>query len=339
MKNKKILILGSKEDYSLENMYKRAFKFYGIRTDLFHVYDIEKGFFKKFLWKYLRFIEYYLIRRKIISYFRSNQINYDLVVIFKGLYLNKNVLEIIKDSLKGAKFINIFPDNPLDINYFKDISNYNILKIIPYFDNIFIYSKIILKKLRLRYPKSKFHYLPFAHDNKIHKKFLSDHNNKNKFDLSFIGTADKKRYRIINKLKKYNIILAGNGWKKFKLSKNIHYIGNVNSDEFSKCISSSKLSLNILRKQNVNSHNMKTFEIPSMGGLMITERSTEQDSFFPENKACLMYKNINELKLKINDVTLNQYKYKKILNKGFLLAKKNTYLSRVKYLMNIIYER
>ena len=98
----------------------------------------------------------------------------------------------------------------MDVNYFKDISNYNILKIIPYFDNIFIYSKIILKSLRLRYPKTNFHYLPFAHDNQIHKKFLSYHKNKNKFDLSFIGTADKKRYRIINKLKKYAIILA---WK------------------------------------------------------------------------------------------------------------------------------
>ena len=44
---------------------------------------------------------------------------------------------------------------------------------------------------------------------------------------------------------------------------------------------------------------MKTFEIPSMGGLMITQRTAEQHQF-PENRACLMYSNINELKQKLN---------------------------------------
>ena len=37
-----------------------------------------------------------------------------------------------------------------------------------------------------------------------------------------------------------------------------------------------------------------------MGGLMITQRTAEQHRFFPENRACLMYSNINELKQKLN---------------------------------------
>ena len=42
---------------------------------------------------------------------------------------------------------------------------------------------------------------------------------------------------------------------------------------------------------------MKTFEIPAMGGLMLTTRSTEQNSFFPENKGCFMFDDIKELEI------------------------------------------
>ena len=38
------------------------------------------------------------------------------------------------------------------------------------------------------------------------------------------------------------------------------------------------------RRQNYDSHNMKTFEITSMNGLMLTLKSKDQSKYFPENK-------------------------------------------------------
>ena len=61
---------------------------------------------------------------------------------------------------------------------------------------------------------------------------------------------------------------------------------------------------------------MKTFEIPAMGGLMITKRTKEQKNFFPENKASLMYQNLNELKNKIRKVLKNPKKFSKISKKS-----------------------
>ena len=101
------------------------------------------------------------------------------------------------------------------------------------------------------------------------------------------------------KLNEFKIVLAGDGWNKFNLNKNIEYLGNADVKKFSEMINSSEISLNILRKQNEHSHNMKTFEIPAMGGVLLTKRSYEQNQFFPENKASLMYNNISELKQKI----------------------------------------
>ena len=106
---------------------------------------------------------------------------------------------------------------------------------------------------------------------------------RKKFDLSFIGTADKKRFEYINYLKEFKIILV-EGWSKFKLPKRVLYIGKVNLKKSLKVISDSLISLNILRPQMIY-HNMKTFEIPSMGGLMLTKRNLDQNNFFP--KFCL----------------------------------------------------
>lgn len=335
MRNKKILILGSNESFSIEKMYQRAFKSTCSKVYLYHVYNIRKNLISRFVWKFLRFYIFKLIRQKILKYLKNKKKNYDLIVIFKGIYINPGFLKEIKLILPNTKVINIFTDDPLDINYFKDISNQNILSSIPYFDYLFVYSKKILRKLKKNYPYSNFQYLPFANDNKIHKK--SDLNTKKKFDLSFIGTADMERFNYINFLKEFKIILAGDGWEKFPLSKNVTYIKKVYSKKFSETINKSLLSLNILRPQNRYSHNMKTFEIPAMGGLMLTQRNSEQQIFFPENKASLMYKNMDELKSKIMMVKKNPNKFNNIKKKGYYLSKNFTYLKRSKFILNTIF--
>ena len=93
------------------------------------------------------------------------------------------------------------------------------------------------------------------------------------------------------------------------------------------------MSLNILRDQNENSHNMKTFEIPAMGGLMITKRTKEQEYFFPENEACLMYQDLNELKTKIRKVLKKSKKFHKISKKAYKLSKYYSYKSRAKQIL------
>ena len=101
-------------------------------------------------------------------------------------------------------------------------------------------------------------------------------------------------------------------------------------------IAKSFLSLNILRKQNDNSHNMKTFEIPAMGGLLVTTRTKEQNIFFPENKASIMFSSISELEKKIFFLRKNQRVAERIRQKGFELSRYHSYNERAKYLLKII---
>ena len=122
MKNKNILILGSNENFSLEKMYLRAFKKLNYKVSIFHTYDIRKNLINRILWKYFRLIIFALIRKHIINYLKNDKKKKDIIIIFKGLYINKIFLSKIRKISNGTKIVNIFPDNPFDVDYFKDIS-------------------------------------------------------------------------------------------------------------------------------------------------------------------------------------------------------------------------
>ncbi|MAY90761.1 MAG: hypothetical protein CMN00_06245 [Rickettsiales bacterium] len=132
---------------------------------------------------------------------------------------------------------------------------------------------------------------------------------------------------------KNRIDIYGNAWPtniKHQISK------FVKNQKFSTIINKSEISLNILKKQNLNSHNMRTFEIPAMNGLMLTTRSKEQNKYFPENKACYMYGNIKELNYKINFILNNPKAALKVRKTGYKLSKKHSYENRLKILINYI---
>ena len=302
-KNKKrILLVGSNEPFSLERMYFRAFKKANCDVKIFYIYNTNKNLFFRFIWKYFKFLYFYQQRHGLQKYIKKNVNKYDLIIIFKGLYLNKKFIMDLKKICYSSKFVNIYPDNPFDRSYFNDISNNNSFKALKYFDYFFIYSKKIQKKLKLFLPRNKIIYLPFAHDPAIHKRknFFC----KNLYDISFIGTADKCRYNIVRQLTDYKIVIGGNGWDRYKQLKNVVYLGGINPQLSATVIRKSTISLNLLRKQNYDSHNMRTFEIPAMGGLMLTKRSAEQNHFFRENIDCLMYGNFKDLNNKIKLVSI-----------------------------------
>ena len=86
-----------------------------------------------------------LIRYEILRNLNSKKNYYDLIIIFKGLYLNKDFLIKCKNTQLKSKWINIFPDDPFIIEKNKEISNQGVLESISYFDRFFIFSYKLLK--------------------------------------------------------------------------------------------------------------------------------------------------------------------------------------------------
>ena len=79
---------------------------------------------------------------------------------------------------------------------------------------------------------------------------------------------------------------------------------------------------------------MRTFEIPAMGGLMLTNYSQEQDNFFKQNKECYMYKNKRSFEKKLIIFFQIQKKAYKIRKKGFFKSNHYSYETRLKNLLS-----
>jgi len=326
-----ILIIGSKEKFTLDYIYFKTFKYLGYDTDFF---NIEKSINYRIIAKiknYFNETNHKLLRKKLISFFKKRKKKYSLIIFFKSIYLDIKTLDKVRTINGYGQIINIFPDDPLDINN-STISNKTFLKTISEFDLFCIWSENIKKKLNKRF-RTNILYLPFGYDS-LKKYNIKKKSSKRVNEILFIGTYEKKRFDILNKIKFKKNIFGGN-WSRFSIKKlkNANISNHIYDKQIANKMNKYAIALNILRAQNLSSHNMKTFEIPAFNGLMLTTRSKEQNSFFKENKSCFMYASINELNKKINFIFDNPNKAEAVRKSGIKNVKKHSYINRTKLII------
>jgi len=329
-KKSKILILGSSHPSSLENMYYTAIK--KIDKSEVYLFDLNFNNFIKKVFSFFSFNEI-LYRKSIINFFKEYNDYFDIILIFKGMELDRHTMSVIKEASSSSKWINIYTDDPFNTKL-KSASNENVLDVFDMFDFICTWSRDIEKKLKKKFT-NKIIYLPFAFDNLINFRKKS-FNSKNK-NILFYGSYDADRENILNYIADYEVNIYGNNWSKNNLKNldnfNINY-KDIYQKDLASAIFKSNLVLNLLRRQVGNAHNMRTFEIPGYNGLMLTERTKEQNFFFPENQACFMFSNKDEMLTKIDYILSNKKKIIKIKDEGYKIAKEHTYVKRVNYLLN-----
>lgn len=337
IKNKKFLLVGSNFPFSIEKSYLRSFQNLNIKKVSFFSPDnniilkminmVNNKIIRKF---------YYYLYRLFLTKFLTLSVQYDYIIIFKGIELNLDTLKKLSRFQKKAKWINIYTDNPFNLK-FASCSNPDVIKSINFYDYFCTsFSKKLNKELKKNKVK-KHIYLPFGYDNYLHFIKKKIYKNKIKPKINFIGAYDEYRKNYLNKLN-MKIDVFGPGWSKAKSLNNLLKIDSkfLSGKELIKIYRNYAVSLNILREQDKDSHNMKIFEIPIMGGLMLTERNRESQKFFYENKECLMYSNLNEAKSKINFMIKNSEKLSKVRKRGFIKSKKYSYNNRLKYLISVL---
>lgn len=337
MSKESILLIGNNEKFTLDYFYYKSFQHLGYDVEFL---NIDKSLKNRVVAKFnniFPIFNYKTIRKKIFFFFNKKKKKYSKIIVFKGIYLDNLTINKIRKLQRNSTWINIFPDDPFNFSN-SIISNRKFFKTISLFDYFCTFSVNIKRKLDKFFPRNNFIYLPFAYYNlnkyKINKKYR-----ENKNQIIFVGTYDANRLKIIKSIK-FNKKIYGGNWKRIISNnlKNAEIGYHLHGKKLYKLISQSKIALNILRKQNYKSHNMKTFEIPGNNGLMLTTRSKEQNSFFKENKACYMYSNRKELNKKIKFIINNPIKSEKVRTYGNMLVKQHSYLNRIKFLMNKVNE-
>jgi len=258
--------------------------------------------------KYLEFKQRQLIQE-------MNKFNSDLLFVIKGYFLLPETIEKLRLAKINRKIICFNPDDP-----FSDIrgsSSKAIKDSIGHYDAYFIWHRALINRIREQGCKHVF-YLPFAADLGIMDR-ENGHETREKYAVSFIGNSDKERRELINEialnLGDFNERKAvfGYGWNNID---GFESHGQVLGQEYMSTMYESAINLNILRKQNKNSNNMRTFEIPAAGKFLLHEYSDEVVDFFKEGEEAEFFRSAGECAEKIKYYTKNSTVRQKIAAAG-----------------------
>ncbi len=337
----RILIVGAGREGSLENAYFRTFKkIRNLSVDFFDTSTQTRfdgpGAISRITARLITPINYRNVCNRLRQFLFDQKALYDAILICKGAEFSRLFLETCRLLQPSAIWANINPDDPLNVAC-KGSTNANIVDSIPFYDIYFIWSHRLAEIIKRRGARTV-EYLPFGYDPDVHLP-PDPPISMEPSAVSFVGAWDRERERTLTELADHNIQIFGNNWDRVsKRSVLFNKIspGNIYGKEFAKVISRSSVSLNLLRPQNIGAHNMRTFEIPAVRGLMLTTRSEEQNAFFPEEEACLMFGDAKELRDQLNRILSDPAWAQKIRERGFQLCQEHSYTDRAKHLVEIL---
>ena len=124
--------------------------------------------------------------------------------------------------------------------------------------------------------------------------------------ICFAGTADRNRADFLRELlvEKWQVDVYGGGYDKYlgRGYKNLNLFPGVSGDLYLEKLQQYFISLNLYRKQNVGSHNMRSFEIPAVGGIQLVEYSDQMNELFKDQETVFFYRNEREMRGQIEDL-------------------------------------
>lgn len=226
----------------------------------------------------------------------------DIVLIFKGMEISSWSLKQI--SKMGIKLVNYNFDHPFEF-FSRGTGNRFVKQAIPYYDLHISYSSVIVEQLQQRYNINAA-WIPFGfHLTEQQYQEVIRRNNPEINRVCFVGNPDEWRVAVIKRLVKEQIPidLYGFGWEKRFQSSDFLKIhmprqgGSFWRDpvEFWQVLRQYRIQLNFFRPHNEGSHNLRTFEVPAVGGILLTPVSKEQREFFEENNEIFFYTDVDDL--------------------------------------------
>ena len=214
----------------------------------------------------------------------------DLVWVFKGMEVLPETLQYIRNQ--QILLFNYNPDNPFIFSG-KGSGNKNLKNSINLYDVHFTYNLEIKDKLSKLGQHTEF--LPFGFD--LSQPLFDLCRQQVEIDKAcFLGNPDKTRAAFIVSLAEKGVFIDiyGHHWEKFVSHPSIKLFPAVYGDEFYKVLRSYRVQLNLMRKHNEHSHNMRSFEVPGVGGIMLAPDTPEHRMFFKDKEEVFLFTSAEE---------------------------------------------
>lgn len=225
-----------------------------------------------------------------------------VILIFKGMEISKRSLKLARD--KGIKLANFNFDHPYDF-FSRGTGNRFVKEAIPYYDLHISYSSLIAAELRAKFHVSAA-WIPFGFHITAEQYDLVVRENRPEIKrLCFVGNPDNLRVQILGELmnKGLPVDVYGFNWEKHFQSNELLTIYSpmrpntfwADPLEFWKVLRQYRVQLNFFRPHNEGSHNLRTFEVPAVGGILLTPESAEQKMFFEDGQEIFFYSGFDSL--------------------------------------------
>ena len=134
------------------------------------------------------------------------------------------------------------------------------------------------------------------------------------------------------------LTVFGHGWdSKIKGFSNCEIFDAVYHEKMWENMHRYRIQLNIFREHNAGSHNMRTFEIPAIGGIQLAPDTIEHRAFFEPGKEIFLYRGIEESISQINTllaINLDKAKVLRLAARNRIIKSNYSYKERSRSIVN-----
>lgn len=335
MTNDKVLVIGPLNHTALAESYARAFERLGADVVRF---DSEQALMQasrfsgnRVFRRALRRSLWNVANREAVEI--AERVRPALIFAVKCSFFHPETIRRIRKSV-GVPFVNHYPDHPyIGIRWDPREASAlrrDLIDVLRQYSIVFMWERSLVERLRHDGVEAK--YLPFAVDPEISRPQSVAEGLRCELcnvthDVAFVATYTRVRCDEVTAIQRHRIAIWGNNWpRKWRTLSGQHRAhppvwGRAVGDIYAKAA----VSLNVLNAENLGGPNMRTFEVPGSGGVMLARYSAEQQEFFPENEAAIYYRSPAEIDDKIDRVMHDPELRARIRRNATRLAAEQTY--------------
>jgi len=335
MANRKVLVIGPLSQGALAESYARAFERLGMEVVRF---DSERALMRanrfagnRILRRALRSSLWNAVNREAVEV--AQTVRPSLIFAVKCTFFHPETVQQIRKSV-GVPFVNHYPDHPyIGIRWDPREASAlrrDLIDVLRQYSVVFMWERSLVE--RLQRDRVEAAYLPFGVDPELFNPQTSEEGLHCEscnaiHDVAFVATYSRFRCAEVAAVQKHTVAIWGNNWpRNWGTVSGQHRVhpsiwGSAVGDIYARAT----LSLNVLNAENLGGPNMRTFEIPGSGGVMLARYSAAQDEFFPENEAAVYYRSPEEMDDKIEWVLRDRELRVRIRKNAARLAAAQTY--------------
>jgi spore maturation protein CgeB len=287
----RVLVTGSLLPWDLGASYRRAFASLGHEVELFGWYERHERWAALAPGRVSRAVLVASARRRTAFdlIVRAMRFKPDLVFLIKTDDLPRGSIGLLRRAAPACRIVAFHPDDPFNASPFQGPSHRRARYQMRSVDHYFIWSERLVGPIR-RAGARDVSYLGFACDPELMHPVEIRDVDRARFtaDVTFIGNWDRKRDAWLTPLAhstEVSLAIWGPYWLSNARDARVLACCKgepLRGDELVRAVMCSRASINILRPQNETAENMRSYEIPSCGGVMLAEWSVQQGRVFRE---------------------------------------------------------